>query len=514
MPCRPFNTNSSLLKKSVNTIASPLIPSVIGPILEKSLLKLFNIIKEPHTFTIYIQLEQTFREIVIPRLYSREYYTLVFLAKNNNLTLTDKLKYFQIDTQTQKLFLISDPDSMTTDPAFANWWDSSVRDNSLKLWLPTQTESLDLDSTSLNNSVKKIMSDSWFSATKTTFSTLRTETPENYKKTSYPSSTSLSQDEMDVEQDNSKKPEPNSLRKIRLYPTEYQKYKLTQLFDSNRWSYNILNEKSQDKLFDMNIKISDLKKEIRPFVQKQSMDISDYIKESPEECFDSAFRDLIKARTTTLALSKSQKDKTGKGFVCDNLKYKKKKELYGSIEIRARSINIKENGIQIYPTFFKDEPIIRVKDDLPVIEYSIRLQKTIHNEYYICIPMYKPIQKSNTKKTCAIDPGVRTMLTGYDPEGEVFEIGTNIRDMEKRWVNIDRIQRILMEFRLKRNKRYNLRKEQKNTYKKVSNMVKDCHHKTSKWLSQRYNKILYPKFNVKQMINKKSRVLGRRTVRK
>lgn len=94
-----------------------------------------------------------------------------------------------------------------------------------------------------------------------------------------------------------------------------------------------------------------------------------------------------------------------------------------SIEIRARNIKILDGGISFWPKFFGSEKLLKIRDDIDTLEYSCRLQKTRTGNYFLLIPQYIEMTKSTTTKTCAIDPGIRTMLTGYDPEGVIFEFG-------------------------------------------------------------------------------------------
>lgn len=304
------------------------------------------------------------------------------------------------------------------------------------------------------------------------------------------------------------------MRKIRIYPNEEQRLKLNQAFDANRWAWNILVEKTRDEIFNDTVKLKDLKQMVRPCVQKRTMDAPERIKEVPDEVLDSAFRDLWKARNSVLAASKAQKKRTGKGFNCKALKFKKKKEASNSIEIRYRSFKINTNGFGLWPSYFGKKSILKIKDDLPPLNYSCRLQTTITGNYYLCVPEYKKTTKSTTTKTCAIDPGVRTMLTGYDPEGFIFEAGLKIDSITKRWLLIDKFKSKLRHFKGRRNERYNLKQEELGIFGKIKNMIKDCHHKLSKWISERYNKVLLPEFKTGEMAKKINRSISSTVVRK
>lgn len=444
---------------------------------------------------------------------SIEYSTQEYRVKNKSKILNDRSTCCKRGTQEKSLSQTSEVDSTLKDQAFPNWWSEYVEEKSQKLWLPTKIDLQGLDMTYLNKSVMNTVVASWFSAQIQTSKVMKIK---SFKKTYSQSSMSLLQEETEEEQANSKKPEPNSLRKIRLFPNQKQREKLNQIFHGNRYAYNLLVEKSREDKDFFSSKESNLKKDLRPLVQKKTMSFPYSIKDIPEEALDSAFRDFFKARKTTLALSKAQKNKTGNGFVC-KLGFKSKKSISQSIEIRARSIKQEKTTLKFWHNFFgfrkKVVPGIRFKGDFPELSYSCRLQRNRDGKFYLCIPGYKKFPKTTSTKVCAIDPGVRTMLTGYDPDGFVFEFGTNLDKIMRRAVHVDKLTSKLRSFKGKRNKRHRLKKTLLYTRRKISNMISDCHHKVTKWLSENYSTVYLPKFQTKQMVKKGKRKIGRRTAR-
>lgn len=108
------------------------------------------------------------------------------------------------------------------------------------------------------------------------------------------------------------------------------------------------------------------------------------------------------------------------------------------------------------------------------------------------------------------------MLTGYDPDGVVFELGKKIEVIAKRWILVDKLKSRLYgsAYRLKRNQRYTMNLQKLQISAKISRMIKDCHHKISKWLSENYHQILLPKFETSKMVEKTTRKIGKATVRK
>lgn len=515
---------------------------------------------------------QPLMNLILPHPKSAEYCMLVYLVKNNQMTLLDKLKYLKYDSLTQKLSVISGQELITRNPASPSWWTESVVEKSDKLWLPTKTVFLGSDTNCLKECVSTMGVKSWFSVKKTQSVLDLNLKPKSYKRT-YSASlmSSLPDKTVDGPLNSEKKKEAtvNGIMKIRLYPTQHQKEKLHQIFNANRYAYNKIVEVIGEKLFDLNIKTPEfkiIKKNARRYVVKTDMremksnnklNVSDDIINAPDEALDSGFRDVIKARKSTIALSKATKDKTGKGFRLNKLKYRSKNQSYSeTIEIKARSIKQVENNglfVQFWPEFFGPEKVkkvdvsgpplkkrrtkiqiaedalkkknddaykktlkeIRITEPLPNLISSIRLQKIKPNIYYLCIPVIKQTAPITTNKICSIDPGVRTMLTVFDPEDkQVYMIGNNVDELVKRSKIIDKMKSRLRNFKGKRNARYKLKKEMQFIQRKIKNMTHDMHHKTSKFLSDNYKTIIYPKFNVKGMCNKKYRNIGKDTARR
>ena len=121
----------------------------------------------------------------------------------------------------------------------------------------------------------------------------------------------------------------------------------------------------------------------------------------------------------------------------------------------------------------------------------------------------------------SLDPGVRKFLTGYSPEGSGFVLGCNtsklldkcIRRIDKRKDNLE--SRIWKERQIKtkkaKHKVYIYRKKYRKAQEKAQNVVKDFHYKSSHFLCQSFDTILYPYFNSQScMQGKLNRLVKRR----
>lgn len=457
-------------------------------------------------------------------------------------TYKDNANYFSALIQILKLYQTLDPDSTFINLGYPPWLEEFVAIKSHKWSLPIAIESADSDMSSLNKFVKSMDVASWFTVMESTTtmrpmiqnSNLRKiscpllmsswqattgKEPPNSKRNAKGSKKSKKEDQKEeIPKEKKKKegkPKATGILKVRLYPTRDQKKKLDKMFEANRYAWNILVEKIDTNLFTSTPKQLDAG--YRKYVKKSNIDKDLSIYPCNEECFDSAYRDIIKARETTIKLSVSQKQRTGKGFVFpERLKFKSKKNKSGnSIEIRARNLTYdpKKRTIEFHPTYFKNTPI-RMKTDLQKLgftnfQYSCRLNM-VADHYYLNVPYIRVVNPTNSGKVCAIDPGVRTFLTGYDPSGYAFEICSDNKHIRKKKRRIEELQ-IDLEFAPNKKKRDRIKQEIKNIYKKITNCVNDLHHKASRILADTYDEILLPSFNTQDMVRKdgkKKRVIS------
>jgi len=294
--------------------------------------------------------------------------------------------------------------------------------------------------------------------------------------------------------------------KVKLYPTPNQKVLLNKMFGSHRAIYNKLVESSKDDCYRLSLK--DLNNKYRSISQKHSLTnyLPDYHLEIPEEVMDSTYRDFTKALQSSRALFKVLKEK-GEKTTFPALSFKSKKNNTSSIEIRARTIKLIDGGIRFFPTYFRFEKTegITINESISEINYSVRLQRTREGKYYLCIPKNKEFKQTNSIRTCAIDPGVRSFITIYDPQGITLSIDDNKDYIFKRCLLVDRLKSKLSKELIKRN-RYRLRKVIYRMNQKIKLMISDMHQKTSKWLSDNYIEVLLPSFNTSDMTSKQKRI--------
>ncbi len=100
------------------------------------------------------------------------------------------------------------------------------------------------------------------------------------------------------------------------------------------------------------------------------------------------------------------------------------------------------------------------------IDFEFSIFKDITGQHYIIIPYLVEKTKNEKDNIIALDPGVRTFQTGYDPEGSVFEAGSStIKKLKKLFDRISISDCILS------NKSYETLDDTEKT--KIQLMVKD-----------------------------------------
>jgi putative transposase len=168
------------------------------------------------------------------------------------------------------------------------------------------------------------------------------------------------------------------------------------------------------------------------------------------------------------------------------------------------------------PTIFGSTPL-RGAEPLPTaLNYDSRLIRDKCGKYFLCIPLPLDDHLAHTQEgeIVALDPGVRTFMTGYDPSGKILEIGAN--DMTRIYRLCDTMDDIQSRFQqptTKARKRYRLKRAWKRLQTRVRNLIDEVHKKTTLALVKSYKFILLPKFETSQMVKKAQRKIRSKTAR-
>jgi len=137
--------------------------------------------------------------------------------------------------------------------------------------------------------------------------------------------------------------------------------------------------------------------------------------------------------------------------------------------------------------------------------------------WFICyaqdVPKFEPNQ---SQLAIALDPGVRTLLTGFDGS-EIWEIGKY--DMGRIYRLACHLDKLMSRIALAKGRqfkrlRYRLRKAAQKIRIKIRNLVDELHSKAANYLCTKYKVIFLPTFETKNMVKRGKRRLSTQTARK
>lgn len=421
-------------------------------------------------------------------------------------TSRDKYKTSKQHTRTTNSSPISDQDSITTERVFRGFWNEYTTELSTKLWLPTKTDSVAMELSSSNGSSTRQEPNSWFTA-KTTKNPTH---PENLPMISFPFATSSLQETTEEEQLTTGKGEEQSklpagkVKKIRLFPTKQQRQILNNWFGTARWTYNqVLAGLESDVKLSFNLK--DLRAR---FINNGLYEGTDkaWVIDTPYDVRDAAMIDVVNAYKSNFAKKKINST--------HQFKIKFRSKYAESEAITIHSKHWKGPGM-FHPQRFGKQPI-RAAEPLPRdLVYDTKLVKDRLGRFFLCqiLPLQE-VQNTPAENVIALDPGVRTFMTGYSPEGTITEWGSG--DMQRIFRlchTHDKLQSKWSQKEVRHRKRYRLKKAARRVRKKIRNLVDEVHKKLTKWLVSNYETILLPKFETSDMVTRGQRKIGSKTAR-
>ena len=212
-------------------------------------------------------------------------------------------------------------------------------------------------------------------------------------------------------------------KKILLKPTKEQKKKLNEWFNTCRWIYNKCVAEIQTNGKKGHINAKHLRKLFGNNNNFKNND-TEWVLNTPSPIRDEAIQDLLKAYKSNYAkfkkkkkLNKPKKKQKKEDFI---IHFKSKKNKSDSIVIHDQCWN---KG-RMYPIRFGKEPLVGVELLPDKLGYDTRLQRTRFGKFYLCILKPLEIKPDNQGpysningegNVIALDPGVRTFMTGYDP---------------------------------------------------------------------------------------------------
>ena len=362
------------------------------------------------------------------------------------------------------------------------FWDDSCKEISSHLLSHIQIDSADLELMCSDTCLNKTEEKSWFLTER------RFHQNKNSQKTylqSYMSSLAECTDFGDT---------LIKSRKIRIYPTQQQKILFKQWFGVSRKFYN-------ETLTIYKSGCKEVWNKVYQNISEQYNDC-DYIKSVPYQIKKMAVKDYHKA----LSINKMKTKKFGKPF---EMKFRSKKNPKQSCYIPKSAI--KSSGIYYTiagklkmkeKSWFENE---NINDCRLVLEFG---------KWFIVIPKeVKTTPIDSQDGIVAIDPGIRTFATYFSTEGYFGKLG---QKSFERILGLNlKMDKLLSEISKERNKnkKSNLKRKVFNIRFKINNLIDELHWKVIKFFTSRFKVIIYPPFNVSEMIKKSKRKLHKKVVR-
>lgn len=409
---------------------------------------------------IALDLNQTESQLFTPEL----------VPEINDQILTDKLLVSATCIPEPKSSVKSVVDSTSKEKNLQPYWKESCKELSKELLSLTKTDWQDSGSSFINGSVSNLTVKSWFSTKKTCLQ------KQKWLKTSSPSYTASVADCMDSESTKLRS------RKIKIYPSSELKKEWNKWIAACRYCYNqgIAYQKKNGLVG---------KQKLRNIIMQS--DLPEWVKKTPCHIRQNAIFDAQRAFKASKNCKFRSCHAPRQTIKFNNSNYKKGKW---------------------YPRLTKGKEF-QASEELPETgKNATQIIKTKCGEWFAIFLEEVTPRKNNVEGIIAIDPGVRTFLTGFDGRSFI-EIGSgDMGKITRLCQYLDELMGTLGKTKSKR-QRQKRRKAAARLRKRIRNLIDECHHQVASWLSKNYQIILLPTFETSEMTRKKKRKIKSKTAR-
>lgn len=190
---------------------------------------------------------------------------------------------------------------------------------------------------------------------------------------------------------------------------------------------------------------------------------------------------------------------------------------FRSIRDQVKSIRFQKDnwkGSTFYPQAVKDLKF-KASEELPIkfeFEPTLLLER---GRWFICYAEKYESEQFELSNLIALDPGVRTFLTGFNGQEFIELGGKDIGRIQRLCFFLDRLMsRIsLAKGHLFKRVRYKLRKAAQKIRVKIKSLTSELHNKIAAYLTKMYGVIFLPKFETSNMVKKAKRKLNTKTAR-
>jgi putative transposase len=437
-----------------------------------------------------------------------------FQAALKRLTSLHKLIFLSLTTPTVSALKTSDQDSTIKEKAFFPYWNGFSQMMSDWLSLPTKIACVGLDSILSHGSVVAKNVRFWFSTKRTSAQN------EKWLKTSLPSSMSSVADCTDS----------GSTKNKSLKTVSYQVYPIKNLEQIwKQWVYAVR------KVYNISIAyLNQHQKFPKPAKAKGGelggkMGFKKFLKASgliPDWCKDLGISKLLDNASmeaySAWATTSSNPKFIGFG------KKRSPHPLVGLKTAKFRSVREQKLTLQFDPSAYRHGRwMVSNTKHLPVADFRgqdfcILTDSSTELTYnkgrwfaHFPVEVEEVADYTQTQRIIALDPGVRTFMTGFDGN-DFLEFGSgDFSKIAKLCTHLDHIKsrHDLSKGRSFKRLRYKLRQAMERIRTRIKNLRSECHKQVASYLTRNYDVIVLPTFETSQMVAKKSRKLHSKTAR-
>lgn len=394
------------------------------------------------------------------------------LRPSNETTLNDKSISCEKSTTKLKSSKTSVVDSTSNEKDCYPFWNEQCSAIASNLWLPTETDLLDLDLTLLDILSKEMVENSWFSTK------LHTLPKKNLPKTCSISFTSSRAECMDSEIIKS--------RSIKLYLTKEQRETFKYWQDTSRYVFNWTIDfiRSCVNWTPNWIEIKKYATQLLP----------EWTKDCPFQIKAIAIKDAVDAFFKA------------KG----NPKFRSRKNPEQSCFIPKTAIINSDKYIGIYPKVSGKG--LRYSEPLPESFLDSRLVWRA-GKYYLSVPFKtsRVPYGENQARVVAIDPGIRSFATFYSDDTCGFIGQGDFSRIQRMAHHLDKLTSRMSK--APKQKKRKMRLAAARMREKTKNLIDELHHKSALFFVSNFELILLPTFETKNMASKAGRKINNKSVR-
>jgi putative transposase len=230
-----------------------------------------------------------------------------------------------------------------------------------------------------------------------------------------------------------------------------------------------------------------------------------FLLDTPKHVREGAVKDLAQAYKVNFSVKRKNPEHTF------DLKFRKRKDVQSIVIPKSAFTEVKDGGgFAVYPKMLSKDPLVSFK---PL--HDCRLSIDRQNRFVLYVPVqvekFAFIRKNHVD-TVALDPGVRTFLTTWSPNGEAFKLGDG--DSSRLYGMIVRADKLLSSIsRSSGRSKWRKNRALGALRDRIENIQRDLHYQCAHFLTSKYESIVIPEFGSKRMSSKMERRLNTKTVR-